>query len=309
MTVWTWIAAALCITILIVFMVYRRQVKKTCRHLAFQKENTTNLRLYSGLPFQELNELADAVNDLLDDSDRLKRTVCTHEKDLKAAITNISHDIRTPLTSLDGYFQLLAKAEDEEEREKYIRIIGNRIQSLKSMLEELFTFTKLQNDEYSFPLERLNFKKCFCDTLFSFYNDFREKEIEPAAIICEEEIFILGNQEALSRIIQNLIKNVLEHGRREVRISLNRLEKEAVLICENQVEEGEEIDVDKVFVQFYKADTARSHASAGLGLAIAKGLTERMRGELSAGLEDGWFRLTARFPLHKKTSFLELRTR
>lgn len=296
--VWTWIAASLCIIICFLFLAYRRQVKKTCRHLAFQKENTTNLRLYSGLPFQELNELVDAVNDLLDDSDSLKRAVCNRERDLKAAITNISHDIRTPLTSLDGYFQLLAKTEDEEEREKYIQIIGNRIQSLKSMLEELFTFAKLQNDEYSFPLERLDLKKCFCDTLFSFYNDFQEKGIEPAAQICEEEVFILGNREALSRIIQNLIKNVLEHGYCKVRISLNRLEKEAVLICENKVKEGEVIDVEKVFVQFYKADTARSHASAGLGLAIAKALTERMKGELSAKMADNWFRLTVRLPLY-----------
>lgn len=299
MAAWAWIATALCVIILIVFLAYRRQVKKTCRHMVFQQENKTNLRLYAGLPFGELNELVDEVNKLLDDSDRLKRTVCNHEKDLKAAITNISHDIRTPLTSLDGYFQLLVRTADEEERQKYIQVIGNRIQSLKSMLEELFTFTKLQNDEYFLPLERLDFKKCFCDTLFSFYNDFKERGIEPVVEICEEEVFILGNREALSRIAQNLIKNVLEHGRRKVHISLSLSGEEVVLFSKNQVEEGEEIDVEKVFVQFYKADKARSHASAGLGLAIAKGLTERMKGELSAGMEDGWFCLTARFPLYK----------
>lgn len=297
MLFWALLATIICIGILVVFIAYRRQVKKTCRHLAFLKKNKTNLRMGSGLPFQELNELVDEINGLLDESRLLEKRLYQDEKDLKAAITNISHDIRTPLTSLDGYFQLFTKADGEEERKKYVQIIGGRIQSLKNMLEELFAFARLQNDEYSFPLEDLDFKKCLCDTLFSFYNDFRERRIEPVVEICEEEVFIRGNLEAIQRIIQNLIKNVLEHGCREVRISLIRKEKEVLFICENRIEDGEEIDVEKVFLQFYKADEARSHTSTGLGLAIAKGLAERMGGELSAQLEEDKFQLTACFPV------------
>lgn len=110
---------------------------------------------------------------------------------MKETITNLSHDIRTPLTSLDGYFQLLSQSESEEEQQHYIAVIQSRIISLKDMLEELFTYTKLQNESYEIALEPVDFGKCVFDTVFSFYDEFQKKGIKPEIDFCEGHFSIL----------------------------------------------------------------------------------------------------------------------
>lgn len=109
MAVWTIIAAVAAIVTILIFMAYRRQVRKTCRQLAFLKEHQTNLRLTTDFPFKELGDLADGINDILDLSSEVQKASRQSEESLKETITNLSHDIRTPLTSMDGYFQLFAR--------------------------------------------------------------------------------------------------------------------------------------------------------------------------------------------------------
>lgn len=296
---WIWAIAAtlLSVALAITFTAYRRQVKNTCRHLAFMEKNKTNLRLRGELDFRELNELADSVNRLLDNSDKLKREVLQSGQELKDAITSISHDIRTPLTSLDGYFHLLSEAQTDEERSKYISVIRGRIDVLGSMLEELFTYTKLQNEQYSITLSEIDIKKCVLDTLFSFYNDIEERGITPEMDICEERVSIIGNTEAMGRIVQNIVKNALEHGSGELRISFGRSDGKVIFACENSVDSPESIDISQVFRKFYRSDEARTKSSTGLGLAIAKGLAEKQGGTLTADLDGNMFRITAAFPL------------
>lgn len=159
MSAWAIIATAVAVITIFIFFAYRRQVQKTCRQLAFLKNHQTNLRLTSDLPFHELNELVDGINDILDLSREIKKTAQQSEDSLKETITNLSHDIRTPLTSMDGYFQLLTQSQSEEERQHYIAVIQSRIVSLKDMLEELFTYTKLQNETYELEIEPLDFGK------------------------------------------------------------------------------------------------------------------------------------------------------
>lgn len=297
MWIWAISTTVLCMILIGIFAAYRRQVKNTCRHLAFLKENETNLRLRGELPFPELNELADEVNEVLDMTWKLRKETRQGAQNLKEAITNISHDIRTPLTSLDGYFQLLSGAETEEERSQYLAVIRGRIQSLKDMLEELFTYTKLQNESFLLELTPVDFKKCVCDTLFSFYNEFSERGITPKVELCEERVHIVGNQEAIARMLQNILKNVLEHGSTEVQLRLRLEGTKVCFICENKVENAEKIDISQVFFRFYKADPARNHSSTGLGLAIAKGLAEKMNGSMEAGLAEDRFRLSVYFSI------------
>ena len=213
-------------------------------------------------------------NDILDLSREIKNTSQQSENNLKETITNLSHDIRTPLTSLDGYFQLLSQSESEEEQQHYIAVIQSRIISLKDMLEELFTYTKLQNESYEIALEPVDFGKCVFDTVFSFYDEFQKKGIKPEIDFCEGHFSILGNAEAVRRALQNIIKNALEHGKKEITLNLYKDKNEIVFRCSNDVENPSEVDIHEVFSRFYKADSARSNISTGLGLSIAKELIE-----------------------------------
>lgn len=297
MLLWAILATLAFIIITILFSAYRRQVRETCRRLAFLSDYETNLRLTGNLPFPELNRLTDNINKVLDNAHEVMNTSLHNEDSLKETITSLSHDIRTPLTSLDGYFQLLAMSTSEEERRHYIEIIQSRITSLKDILEELFTYAKLQNDSYEFSSEELDFGKCVFDTLFSFYEDFQKKGIEPETNFCHERLKINGNAEALRRILQNIIKNSLEHGVGHITLSLTAQDSYAVFRCSNDIENPDEIDMSCVFTRFYKADSARTRTSTGLGLSIAKGLTEKIGGTIRAELNGSDFTVEIRFPV------------
>ena len=299
MLIWALAATAAAIISIILLILYRRQIRKIIRQLDFLKNNQTNLRLTSDLPLPEFNDLIDSVNDVLDREKENRRETQNEEAQLRETVTNLSHDIRTPLTSLDGYFQLLSTSGSEEERRKYTAIIQSRIASLKDMLEELFTYARLQDAGYEMDLERTDFAGCAFDTTFSFYDEFQKKGIEPQIDFCEGHLFILGNAEAIRRAMQNMIKNALVHGSSSISLTLGEKDGIAFLRCSNDTEHPEEIDISQVFTRFYKADSARTHTSAGLGLSIAGGLVERMGGEIHADLEGNTFMVEIRFPLER----------
>lgn len=297
MAIWAVAATAAAACFLLLLTLYRRQVKKTCRQLAFLQAHTTNLRLTGGLPFPEWDQLVEGVNAVLDQAQAVQRAARQEESALKEAITNLSHDIRTPLTSLDGYFQLLLQSPSAEERQRYCTIIQGRIASLTDLLEALFTYARLQDPEAPLERERIDFAAWVCDTVFSFYEDFQARGIQPAVDFCDGHLWIQGNGEALRRTVQNLVKNALEHGDGAIAFSLFQGEGAAGFRCANRVAHPEEVDPDQVFRRFYKADPARTRASTGLGLAIARGLTEAMGGTITAALEGDTFSVTVTFPL------------
>ena len=231
------------------------------------------------------------LNELLQETKKEQAEYLRKEQMIADTYTNLSHDIRTPLTSLDGYFQLLEHAEKEEERQRYLRIIQERIVSLKEMLEELFTYTKLQNETYELKLEPINVGQVLKETMFSYYDNWVSHGITPQFHLTDIPVVIQGNAQALRRVIQNIIKNVLDHGNKEIEVCLTKQGERMKLMFRNQMEEGEEIEVSRVFDRFYKADQARSKSSTGLGLSIAKGFVLKMNGDIEQNKKTSGLRL------------------
>lgn len=287
---------------IVLFIAQRRQIRKICRQLAFIRNEKSNMRITSDTPLGEINRLIEELNSLVKKYREIEKLSEIRERELKATITSLSHDIRTPLTSLDGYFQLLNQAEGDAEREKYSKVIQTRISALKDILEELFTYTKLQNTEYELPLEKVSLNKAVCDSLFLFYEELKSRGIEPQIKLPEKPVFINGNEEALHRTFHNIIKNSLEHCSptdstdTEINVSLEKTDGQAVFICANRIKDSDRIDVSQVFDRFYKSDSARTQTSTGLGLSIAKELTLRMGGEISANLDDDTFTVKIVYP-------------
>lgn len=285
----------ICVLLFWSFLSYRRQVRIICRHVSFIKEHMTNMQLYKAMPYRELQNLLDEINEMLTRVKATKIESVRSEKSFKETITNLSHDIRTPLTSLDGYVQLMNEAKTDDEREQYLAVVRGRIKSLKEMLEELFTYTKLQNDSYDFEVNKIDFSKIVYDTVLSFYYDFEKINIEPEISFAEGEYYIIGNEGVVQRVLQNIIKNALIHGTKKFKIMLYEEEDKICFCCQNGVTNKEEVDIDRVFTRFYKADVARSKHSSGLGLAIAKGFVERMNGDIQAGFLEDVFYIQIRF--------------
>ena len=281
----------------IIIWKYQRQVKDICRQLAFLMKHDSNMLIHREFGLGGLGMLSDRLTDLLELRRKEKRYYQEKETLIADTYTNLSHDIRTPLTSLDGYFQLMEACENVEEQRRYLNIIHERIHSLNEMLEELFMFTKLKNESYRLELTSCCINRILKETVFSYYDDWVRREIQPDIQITEEQLYIDGNKQGLSRIIQNVIKNGLDHGEKKIRIVLKREQNRAVLRISNQVIASEQIDIEHVFDRFYKADAARSKTSTGLGLSIAREFVRRMNGEIGAKIEENEFIVEMSFNL------------
>lgn len=281
----------------IIIWKYQRQVKDICRQLAFLMKHDSNMLIHREFGLGGIGMLSDRLNDLLELRRKEKQYYQEKETLIADTYTNLSHDIRTPLTSLDGYFQLMEACENVEEQRRYLNIIHERIHSLNEMLEELFMFTKLKNESYRLELTSCCINRILKETVFSYYDDWVRREIQPDIQITEEQLYIDGNKQGLSRIIQNVIKNGLDHGEKKIRIVLKREQNRAVLRISNQVIASEQIDIEHVFDRFYKADAARSKTSTGLGLSIAREFVRRMNGEIGAKIEENEFIVEMSFNL------------
>ena len=281
----------------IIMWKYQRQVKDICRQLAFLMKHDSNMLIHREFGLGGIGMLSDRLNDLLELRRKEKQYYQEKETLIADTYTNLSHDIRTPLTSLDGYFQLMEACENVEEQRRYLNIIHERIHSLNEMLEELFMFTKLKNESYRLELTSCCINRILKETVFSYYDDWVRREIQPDIQITEEQLYIDGNKQGLSRIIQNVIKNGLDHGEKKIRIVLKREQNRAVLRISNQVIASEQIDIEHVFDRFYKADAARSKTSTGLGLSIAREFVRRMNGEIGARIEENEFIVEMSFNL------------
>ena len=281
----------------IIMWKYQRQVKDICRQLAFLMKHDSNMLIHREFGLGGIGMLSDRLNDLLELRRKEKRYYQEKETLIADTYTNLSHDIRTPLTSLDGYFQLMEACENVEEQRRYLNIIHERIHSMNEMLEELFMFTKLKNESYRLELTSCCINRILKETVFSYYDDWVRREIQPDIQITEEQLYIDGNKQGLSRIIQNVIKNGLDHGKKKIRIVLKREQNQAVLRISNQVIASEQIDIEHVFDRFYKADAARSKTSTGLGLSIAREFVRRMNGEIGAKIEENEFIVEMSFNL------------
>lgn len=294
------ILAIFSISLLIALIHYRSQIRKNCHQLEVMQKHSSNQRLTSEVPYKEVKELVQRINDICNQYQDDKITLERNETNLKEAIANLSHDIRTPLTSLDGYVQLLVMSDSAEEKDHYLQIIQNRISSLKELLEELFTYTKMQDQHYELTVVPMDGRQCICETVLAFYEDFEKRGLTPEVNFCEEDLPIVANEVALRRVIQNLVKNALVHGVSRIGLSLEKSDGKLHFSCFNDKKADEIIDVEQIFERFYKGDKARTSTSTGLGLAIAKGLIERMHGSISAEVKDEMFVIDIFLPLQEK---------
>lgn len=272
------------------------QMKSIRSQVHFISRNDTNKRLTFYGKSRGFQRLASDINEILDSYDARHEKILREDKEIKDTLTNMSHDIRTPLTSLKGYFELLELTEDPEERKKYSGIISGRIDSLSEILETMFLYTKVSNVNFKISIDPIDCSGIVLNTLFEYYDDFQDKGYA-VDVDVDEGVKILGNEQSLKRIMQNLIRNSLVHGNGDVKIALKPIDdgKKVSICVENLMEEGQNPDVNKVFDRYYKGDASRHTGSSGVGLSVVKKLVESMNGEIKAVVEGRKFKIIMTF--------------
>lgn len=289
----TMLYVAIIQVLIIIFFLIRlfslkKEVKKITGQLQIYNNRKSNKKICMSLIDKDIENLGLEINKLIDLYVTENRKKIRFEDEQKQAIENMSHDLRTPLTSILGYIQM-AEANDvtEYERTELLSIAKNRAKRLNTLLEEFFELSVIESSNYLLKTERINIKNITTDILMSFYDRFNEKHLEPIINLPENDVFIVSDESATTRVIENLISNAITHSDGNIIINLEEKDSTARLIVKNDAHFLTEENARRMFDRFYLADQSRSGKSAGLGLSIVKSLMEKMNGTINGQLHDG----------------------
>lgn len=200
--------------------------------------------------------------------------------ELKEAVTNISHDLRTPLTAIRGYLDLLEREETSENVQRYLSQIRNRTEVLINLTEELFRYSIVTSSQ-SLNCERMDLVRALEESLLSFYAVMQGKGIHPEIQLPEEPVYRELDAAAVSRIFSNIISNALKYSEGDLSVVMD---KNGCVTFSNTAENLDAVTVGRLFDRFYTVEAGRN--STGLGLSIAKMLIERMHGTIRATCEN-----------------------
>ncbi len=211
--------------------------------------------------------------------------------ELKNAVANVSHDLRTPLTAIIGYLELLEKEKMSADAKRYTRIIVNRIETLKQLAEELFRYSVVTSPDYDSPKERLCVNAVLEECIAAHYSSLVKAGITPQIIMPEIPVYRVVNRVALTRIFSNLLGNAIKYSDGDLSITLT---KECEISFSNTATKLTEVQVHRLFDRFYTVENARE--STGLGLSISRVLAEKSGGEIRAEYADKILTVTVSLP-------------
>lgn len=290
-----WILVALLGVLLLILAGKVYTLHKSARQLregmAQQLERETNTLLSVSSGDREMRALADALNGQLAQL-RAERQRYQHgDLELKEAITNISHDLRTPLTAIVGYLALLEGEEKSEAVERYLSQISNRTQVLHQLSEELFAYALLTAPQPLHP-QRVDLRGLVEEALLSYCGAMEQRGMEPTIQLAEGRVERNLDPTAAGRVLSNIISNALKYSAGDFSVTMT---PDGVITFANSAPDLNPVLVQRLFDRFFTVETARH--STGLGLSIAKLLTQQMEGTLEAKYQEGQLVITLSFPV------------
>jgi signal transduction histidine kinase len=285
-------------------LMLRREIGRMAEQLQRYNNGETGKKMDIALFDSKLEKLAGQINA---QSRRINEAEAQQNRirqEFRQAAVNMSHDIRTPLTSIRGFIQLLDRdAISSEERKDYVEIVNNRTSRLQSLLDDFFELAVIESPEDDLNVERLDMTSLIADMAVSYYDGFNKRGIVPAIVLPNQKIMAYGEESAVRRVVENLLANTLKYGSGTVEIILERGEEDVSFTIVNEAKELAGSDVNLLFDRFYTADRARSAQTSGLGLAIAKSLMVKMGGKLEAVMDGDRLKMRCRWkpaPDHSK---------
>lgn len=265
----------------------KKEIKSSTRQLNELNKDKTATKVTISYFDRDFEKLAKEINNQIDLTKKANAEKRISENELKQAISYISHDIRTPMTSILGYIQLLeADNITPETRKEYTSTIKNSAGRLKALLEDFFELSIIEQVDYPVKIEKMKLNHVIVEVLVGFYEEFHKKGLEPTIKIPNDDMIIITDSSAVKRVIENLVVNAIKHSNGQISIRLEKADSSVKLTISNSVSHLNELNVQHMFDRFYKADQTRTEKGTGLGLPIAKSLMEKMNGTLTAELKE-----------------------
>ncbi len=279
----------LCGALLLRIYALERNIRQGAKQLKKRKAEGRAAPLRLAAPNPAAEELMAEVNLLLREGEEERTSFRMREQALRQQIANVSHDLRTPLTSILGYLQLLEDPEiSGSQREEYLNIIKGRARVLQGLITSFYDLSRLEAGEYPIGKEKVDLREVISELLAAFYDEL-DSHFVVTVDLPEDLPPVWGDRSALTRIYSNLIRNALEHGSGILSILASQESGKVVTRFTNGGAEVSEEDLPHVFDRFFTSDKTRSGRNTGLGLAIVKALTLQMDGEVRADLLNGNF--------------------
>ncbi|MBP5529437.1 MAG: HAMP domain-containing histidine kinase [Lachnospiraceae bacterium] len=244
----------------------------------------TNMLLGTESRDRLIRSLASSINETITNLRASYHKYRMGDAELKTAITNVTHDLRTPLTAICGYVELALNTDGEKEKERYLKIVSERANYMKKLTEELFEYSVITGGEITEEKENININRMLEDSVMNLYPAFEARGITPEVDICEKEILRELYPSYVERIFSNLLSNALKYSDGDLKVSLDEKGKVSII---NSASALTPVTVEKLFDRFFTVETARNDQSHGLGLSIVKTFAERMNCPLTAKYEDG----------------------
>jgi signal transduction histidine kinase len=286
MELWLWVIISILTIIVLALSVRIFLIKKAAREIrtSFAEKLITDTNTPITLSSRD-KDMCALGNDINLSLSRLRSEQHRYEygnSELQRAITNISHDLRTPLTAIYGYLELLEKEPLNPAAMQYIRILHERTEALTSLTEELFQYSVVVSGEQELSLTLTSVNSVLEESIAAFYTTLQEKGITPTISLPETPVFRNLDHTALSRVFANLLSNAIKYSAGDLEISLS---ESGEILFANSSKDLNSVQVEKLFDRFYTVETVQN--STGLGLSIARTLIEKMHGTISASYEKG----------------------
>lgn len=271
----------------------RANLRREAKELEEIGQNPEENRiLHISFPDKEAESFLEAVNAYILVTRKEKITCRNRERELRAQIENISHDLRTPLTAIIGYLELLDVSGMDEENLEMVKNISGKARSLQRLIGNFYDLSRLELNDYRLQPERLDVSRFAREIALTFYQQFEERRLAVQLTgISAEAMFICADTGAMERIFSNMFQNALRYAKSYFCLRVFRDGGKVCLSFENDTDALRAEDVEHLFERFYMTQKSRTTEGSGLGLTISKLLTEAMGGSSEASLEQGVLRI------------------
>ncbi len=258
----------------------KRGIRKLNKNLTQKIKQNSNIILTTDLTDKDLSNLINNINATLIKYNNIKNEFENKNKNLERMIINISHDLRTPLTSALGYIDIIQKESLEEEKSKNLKIIEERLKRLADLINSFFEFSKIISNNEFIKYEKVNLVAILEKTISNHYEDFSKENRVINFKTTKRKIFIHSNEMMLERIFDNLIRNAYKHSESDLDISIKVANSIQITFSNDLLYNN--LDIKKIFNEFYTVDISRTKGNTGLGLAIVKEFIEQLNGIIKA---------------------------
>ena len=264
-----------------------KEIEKSFTYIL--KADTNNIITISSSD-KDIKNLTININDNLTELRKQRLQYKSGNQELKKIITNISHDLRTPLTAIKGYIDLIQQENLSNKQKQYLKIVEKKSNELTELTEQLFEFSKTMDIGAKIEKEKCCMNEILEETLANMYHFFREKQINPKLEICEQKIYKDLDKHSIIRVFENILSNVCKYSNGDFTIVLN---EKGMITFSNKATSLDATTVQKIFDRYFTVENAKK--ATGLGLSISKQLVELNGGEISAEYVKGYLIIKIEF--------------